>query len=166
MLFTEFFKGAIYIAPEHGAVEELAHAHHGASGMALLISSIVHGVKTLPFWLAVGGIFFAWVCYIKRPELPAKIATRFAPVTRILENKYWFDEFNQAVFANGAVRLGTRLWKSVDIGLIDNGMVNGSARLVELISGKLRLVQTGYVYQYAFAMIIGLVLLIAYAIWV
>lgn len=166
MLFTDFFKDAIYISPEHGAIEELVHAHHGASGMALLVSSIVHGVKTLPFWLALSGIIFAWVCYIKRPELPAKIAARFAPVTRLLENKYWVDEFNQAVFANGAVNLGKRLWNTVDIGFIDNGLVNGSARLVGLMSAKLRLIQTGYVYQYAFAMIIGLVLLIAYAIWV
>jgi len=165
MLFTEYFKDAIYIAPEHAALEEIVSSAHGATGMNLLISSMLHGVKTLPFWLAVSGIWFAWFCYIKQPSLPGKIAARFAPITRILENKYWMDEFNQAVFANGAVKLGQRLWKSVDAGFIDDGLVNGSARLVSFVSGKLRQVQTGYVYQYAFAMMIGLVLLIAFAIW-
>ncbi len=165
MLFTEYFKEAIYIAPEHAALEEITAGAHGATGIALLTSSIIHGMKTLPFWLAVGGIWFAWFCYIKQPALPGKIAARFAPITRILENKYWIDEFNQAVFANGAVQLGKRLWKSIDVGVIDNGIVNGSAKLVTLVSGKLRLMQSGYVYQYAFAMMIGLVLLIAFAIW-
>ena len=84
----------------------------------------------------------------------------------MLENKYWADEFNQAVFANGAVALGKKLWKSVDAGLIDDVTVNGSANLVVSLAGKLRQIQSGYIYHYAFAMIIGLVLLIAYAIWI
>jgi len=165
MLFGEYFKEAIFILPEHGAVEEIAHSQNGAQGLSLIISSMLHGMTALPFWLAIGGIAFAWLCYIKMPELPGKIATRFAPVTRALENKYWVDEFNQAVFANGAVKLGTRLWKSVDDGMIDGFFVNGSARLVGTVSTKLRQIQTGYVYQYAFAMIIGLVFLIAFAMW-
>ncbi len=165
MLFGEFFKGSIFIAQEHKALEEITQVHHGAQGFSLLMSSIVHGIKTLPFWLALGGIVFAWWCYIKQPELPGKIAAKFAPITRLLENKYWVDEFNQAVFANGAVMLGRKLWKYVDAGLIDGVLVNGSANLVASLAGKLRQVQTGYIYHDAFAMIIGLVLLIAYAIW-
>ena len=165
MLFGEFFKEAIFILPEHGAVEEIAQSQNGAQGLSLILSSMWHGMQAMPFWLAIGGIAFAWVCYIKMPELPGKIATRFAPITRALENKYWIDEFNQAVFANGAVKLGMRLWKSVDAGMIDGFFVNGSARLVGAVSSKLRQIQTGYVYQYAFAMIIGLVFLIAFAMW-
>ena len=165
MLFGEYFKEAIFILPEHGAVEEIAQSMHGKQGFSLLISSMLHGMTALPFWLAAGGIGFAWLCYIKMPDLPGKIATRFGPVTRALENKYWVDEFNQAVFANGAVKLGMRLWKTVDAGMIDGFFVNGSARLVGVVSSKLRQIQTGYVYQYAFAMIIGLVFLIAFAMW-
>jgi NADH-quinone oxidoreductase subunit L len=166
MLFGNYFAESIYIAEGHRAVEEITANFHGAHGFALIIGSIVHGMQTPPFWLAVGGIVFAWVCYIKQPDLPGKIATKFAPITRALENKYGFDEFNQAVFANGAVKLGMKLWKSVDAGLIDGVIVNGSANLVASLAGKLRQVQTGYIYHYAFAMIIGLVLLITYAIWV
>jgi len=165
MLFGEFFKGSIYIAEGHNALEEMTSAHHGAQGISLILGSIAHGIKTPPFWLALSGIVFAWWCYIKQPELPGKIAARFAPITRLLENKYWVDEFNQAVFANGAVTLGKKLWKYVDAGLIDGVIVNGSANLVASFAGKLRQIQSGYIYHYAFAMMIGLVLLIAYAIW-
>jgi NADH-quinone oxidoreductase subunit L len=166
MLFGDHFKDSIFIADEHKALEEMTRAFHGAQGVALIIGSIVHGIQTPPFWLALGGIFFAWWCYIKQPDLPGKIAARFTPITRMLENKYWADEFNQAVFANGAVALGKKLWKSVDAGLIDDVIVNGSANLVVSLAGKLRQIQSGYIYHYAFAMIIGLVLLIAYAIWI
>jgi NADH-quinone oxidoreductase subunit L len=166
MLFGDHFKDSIFIADEHKALEEMTRAFHGAQGVALIIGSIVHGIQTPPFWLALGGIFFAWWCYIKQPDLPGKIAARFTPITRMLENKYWADEFNQAVFANGAVALGKKLWKSVDAGLIDDLIVNGSANLVVSLAGKLRQIQSGYIYHYAFAMIIGLVLLIAYAIWI
>jgi len=165
MLFGEYFKGSIFIADEHKALEHMTQAHHGAHGLALIMGSIVHGIQTPPFWLALSGIVFAWWCYIKQPELPGKIAARFAPITRMLENKYWVDEFNQAVFANGSVKLGKKLWKYIDAGLIDGVMVNGSANLVASLSGKLRQIQSGYIYHYAFAMMIGLVVLIAYAIW-
>ncbi|MCP3953513.1 MAG: NADH-quinone oxidoreductase subunit L, partial [Desulfobacterales bacterium] len=161
MLFGEFFKGSIYIAEGHNALEEMTSAHHGAQGISLILGSIAHGIKTPPFWLALSGIVFAWWCYIKQPELPGKIAASFAPVTRLLENKYWVDEFNQAVFANGAVILGKKLWKDVDAGLIDGVIVNGGANLIASFAGKLRQIQSGYIYHYAFAMMIGLVLLIA-----
>jgi NADH-quinone oxidoreductase subunit L len=165
MLFGDFFKGSIFIAEGHNALQEMTSAFHGEHGVALILGSIAHGVKTPPFWLALSGIVFAWWCYIKQPELPGKIATTFAPITRMLENKYWVDEFYQAAFANGAVTLGKKLWRYVDAGLIDGVMVNGSANLVMSLAGKLRQIQSGYIYHYAFAMMIGLVLLIAYAIW-
>ena len=166
MLYGNYFAGSIYIAESHGALEEITGNSHGAHGMSLILASIAHGIETPPFWLAVGGIVSAWFCYIKQPELPGRIAAKFAPVTRVLEKKYGFDEFNQAVFANGAVKLGMKLWKSVDAGLIDGVIVNGSANLIASLAGKLRQLQTGYIYHYAFTMIIGLVLLISYAIWV
>lgn len=165
MLFGDFFKDSIFIAEGHKALEELTGGFEGTRGMALVVGSMLHGMQTAPFWLAVGGIVFAWWCYIKRPALPGKIATTFAPVTRLLENKYWIDEFYQAVFAGSAVSLGKKLWKHVDAGLIDGVIVNGSANLVASVAGKLRQIQTGYIYHYAFAMIVGLVLLIAYAFW-
>jgi NADH-quinone oxidoreductase subunit L len=165
MLFGDFFKGSIFIAEGHNALQEMTSAFHGEHGVALILGAIAHGVKTPPFWLALSGIVFAWWCYIKQPELPGKIATTFATITRMLENKYWVDEFSQSAFANGAVILGNKLWRYVDAGLIDGVMVNGSANLIVNLAGKLRQMQSGYIYHYAFAMMIGLVLLIAYAIW-
>ncbi len=165
MLFGNYFQDSIYIAAEHDVLKHLEQGYHGATGVSLIFSAMLHGIQTPPFWLALAGILFAWLCYIKQPDLPGRIAATFAPITRALENKYWMDEFNQAVFANGAVALGKRLWKSVDAGLIDGVIVNGSANLVAAVAGKLRTIQSGYIYHYAFAMIIGLVLLIAFAIW-
>lgn len=165
MLFGDYFGTSIFIATGHEAMAELKHAHHGAHGIGLIFSAMWHGVKTLPFWLAISGIVFAWLCYIKQPELPSKIAGKLAPITRLLENKYWVDEFNQAVFANGTVKLGMRLWKNIDAGLIDGLIVNGSANLVNAISSNLRRIQTGFVFHYAFVMLIGLVLLIALGLY-
>lgn len=165
MVFGDYFGDSIFVAHGHHAIEELKHNAHGAHGLALVMSNIMHGISTPPFWLALGGIISAWVCYILVPSMPGKIATAFGPVTRLLENKYYIDEFNQAVFAKGTVGIGKWLWKYIDAGLIDNVMVNGTANLVTTISGKLRHIQTGYIYHYAFSMIIGLVLLIAFAIW-
>ncbi len=166
MVFGDFFGNSIFVAHGHNAIEELRHNAHGAHGMALVMSNMMHGISAPPFWLALAGIIFAWVCYIAVPSLPGKIANAFGPITRLLQNKYYIDEFNQAVFADGVVGIGKRLWKYIDAGLIDNGMVNGSARVVDAISGQLRRMQTGYIYHYAFSMIIGLVVLIALAIWV
>ena len=113
-------------------------------------------------YLAAFGVFAAWYLYIKRPELPGQIASRLSPLYKLLANKFYFDEIYQAVFAGGSRGLGTALWRVGDVALIDGTMVNGSARLVGWLSGVLRRMQSGYLYHYAFAMIIGLSALLAW----
>jgi NADH-quinone oxidoreductase subunit L len=150
MLFGDWFGSAIVInADQHPGMVELGHEFHGAFAMAL------HAITTLPFILAMSGVALSWFFYLKRPDIPAAIQRAVHPVYVLLENKYYFDKFNDVVFAGGARLLGRGLWKAGDQVLIDGVMVNGSARVVGWISSLVRLIQTGHIYQYAFAMIIG-----------
>jgi len=125
---------------------------------------IAHGVVTPPFWLAVLGIFAAWLLYVRMPQLADQIKWRFRWAWKILDMKYGFDEFNQAIFANGTRSLGGLCWRLVDVRMIDDGIVNGVARTVRRLSDRIRNVQSGFVYHYAFTMIIGLFLLITWFI--
>jgi len=120
---------------------------------------MAHGFQSLPFWLAVAGILTAWHLYLHRPALPARVAAFFGPVYALVERKYGFDELYAWLFAGGARALGRGFWKGGDQALIDGVMVNGSARLVGWFSSVVRLFQTGYVYQYAFTMLIGVAIL-------
>ena len=161
MLFGDFFKDVIFVNHEaHPAMEDLTHHFntilHTPAGMAL------HGLLTLPFALATSGVVLAWFFYMKRPDIPAAIQTRFSLINKILENKYGFDRFNEKVFAGGARFIGDKLWQVGDVQLIDGAIVNGSARLIGRISGVIRQLQTGLIYHYAFAMIIGAFLLLTF----
>jgi NADH-quinone oxidoreductase subunit L len=149
MLFGEYFKGVIHVAESHEAMADLRHHFHGATAMAL------HAFGTAPFWLALGGVVLSWFFYLKRPDIPAAIAKTFRPLHTLLENKYYFDEIYNAVFASGARALGKGLWRGGDVALIDGLFVNGSAKLVGWFSGLIRRFQSGYVYHYAFVMIFG-----------
>ncbi len=153
MVFGNFFSKAIAVAPEHNVLGAIDF--HSSWGM------IAHGFLAAPFWLAAFGVFVAWFLYMKRTDLPAKIVQ--LPVIKqihaILENKYGFDDFNEIVFGGGSRGFGTGLWKLGDVALIDGLMVNGSARLVGWASALVRHVQSGYLYHYAFAMILGLLAL-------
>ncbi|MFY9315785.1 MAG: NADH-quinone oxidoreductase subunit L [Burkholderiales bacterium] len=120
-----------------------------------LVSYTLHGMAQPPFWLALAGIATAWYLYLKRTDLPKKIAIAFGPVYALVEKKYGFDEFYSWLFAGGARAVGTGLWKGGDQRTIDGVMVNGSARLVGWFSGVIRLVQSGLIYWYAFMMIFG-----------
>ena len=155
MAFGNFFGDAIFVLPQHDVLGELAKDFHGPWGMML------HSLKTLPFWFAAFGVFFAWLFYMKRPDLPAVIQKKFSLLHTIFINKYGFDRFNEIVFAGGSRALGTALWKYIDMKLIDGLVVNGSAKTVGWISLIMRRMQTGYLYTYAFAMILGLVGLLA-----
>ena len=153
LLFGNWFGHAVYVADAHGSMQELAHHFHGAAAMAL------HGMTLLPFWLAVAGVALAWFFYMKRPDIPAAIQKRFSLIYMILDNKYGFDTFNQWFFAGGARLLGGKFWRWGDVAAIDGLLVNGTARLVGRIAGVVRHLQSGYIYHYAFAMIIGVLLL-------
>jgi NADH-quinone oxidoreductase subunit L len=160
MLHGDFFKDAIFVdAAKHPAMKDLTENFHGAAAMAL------HGLQTAPFWLALAGVVVAWWFYLKQPAIPAAIDARLQPLRRLLENKYYFDWFNENVLAAGARALGRGLWKGGDVALIDGVLVNGSARAVGLLSGMARLLQTGHLYWYALVMILGIFGFMTWRLW-
>ena len=160
LLFGDFFKDAVFVdSARHGAMAALQAQFHGATAMA------VHGLQTLPFWLAVAGVVVAWWFYLKQPSIPAAIGRALAPVVRILENKYYLDWFNEHVLAAGARALGTGLWKGGDVALIDGAVVNGSAKAVGGLASLVRLVQTGLLYWYALAMVLGVFGFLTWKLW-
>jgi len=156
MVFGKVFEGAIAVAPEHNVLAHVAEHFHGAMSFAL------HGVTGLPFILVLAGFGSAFYMYMVKPDLPERIRQLFAPVYVILDNKYYFDNFYQRFFAKGSRETGAALWKYADAGLIDGLMVNGTARLVGWFAAVTRHLQTGYLYTYAFAMIIGLLILLTW----
>ncbi len=137
----------------HPAMEELVREFHGATAMAL------HGLTTLPFGLAVAGVATAYYLYLVRPDLPQAIRNRAGLIYTILEEKYGFDRFNDWFFAGGARLIGGRLWRWGDATIIDGWVVNGTARMVGWVAARTRQIQSGYLYHYAFAMIVGVALL-------
>ncbi len=160
MLFGEFFKDAIFVdAAKHPAMAALAKEFHGSAAMAL------HGLQTLPFWLALAGVVTAWWFYLKQPAIPAAIGKALSPLVRVLENKYYLDAFNEHVLAKGSRLLGTGLWKGGDQAVIDGMLVNGSAGLVGRIAGVVRQAQTGHLYQYALVMLLGIFGLLTWQLW-
>jgi NADH-quinone oxidoreductase subunit L len=161
MLYGSFFKDVIFVdSAAHPAMHELTlewhEVSHNAVGMAL------HSLLSLPFLFASLGVVLAWFFYMKRPDIPASIQTRFSTINKILENKYGFDNFNERVFAAGSVFIGNKLWQIGDVKIIDGAMVNGTARLIGKLSGVVRKLQTGLIYHYAFAMIIGVFLMLTF----
>lgn len=160
MLFGEFFKDAIFVnLHAHPAMEELASEFHGAAAMAL------HGLSTLPFWLALGGVVTAYVFYMVAPSIPATLAKVLRPLIVILENKYFMDWINENILARAARLIGTGLWKGGDGALIDGLIINGSASTVGGIAGLVRRFQTGYLYWYALVMILGVTGLMTWQLW-
>jgi NADH-quinone oxidoreductase subunit L len=160
MLYGEFFKDSIIVdATRHPAMAEMAQHFHGAAAMAL------HGLSTLPFWLALAGVVTAYVFYMVKPEIPAAIARTFRPLVTLLENKYYMDWINENVFAPAARGLGRGLWKGGDVALIDGIVIDGSARTVSRIAQRTRLLQTGYLYWYALVMIVGVIALMTWRLW-
>jgi NADH-quinone oxidoreductase subunit L len=156
MLYGGFFGNAIYVADHHPVMSELNQHFHGAVAYAL------HSVVTLPFWLAVAGVGLSAFFYLKRPDIPAAIQKRFSFIYSMLINKYWFDELYSWVFAKGARLLGGGLWRRGDQNVIDGLIVNGSAHLVERVSRLVKAFQSGYIYHYAFAMLIGVFALVTW----
>ena len=152
MLHGDFFKGVIFVSEQHEAMKTLTEEFAevgGPFGMAL------HALLSLPFWLAVAGVATSYLFYMVKPEIPAWIKKNFSAIYDLLDNKYYLDKFNEVVFAGGARLLGGGLWTIGDKSLIDGLIVNGSAKLVAWFSRGMRLVQSGYIYHYAFVMILG-----------
>jgi len=143
------FDQVIFIGSNHPGLHDMGEEFGGWFTMGL------NSVRGLPLWLALAGVVVAWFLYLKRPELPAKIQAAFPGIYKLLDNKYYMDKINETIFAKGAVSFGTGLWKEGDQAVID-GIVNGSARSVAWFAGVIRFLQSGYIYHYAFAMIIGM----------
>ena len=156
VLFGDYFKGAIFVAEKHDVIGHIGEEFHGAG------SFILHAMQSPPVYLAFAGWALAWFFYIKKPEIPGLIAAKLSPLYKLLQNKFYFDEVYQFVFAGGSRALGTVLWRVGDVGIIDGAVVNGSAKAVGWLSGVVRHVQSGYLYHYAFAMIIGLSAMLAW----
>ncbi len=156
MVLGDYYMDAIHVSADHAAgLHEMALHYSGA------FDFVANSYKHAPVWLALAGIFVAWLFYIRFPHWPGKIAGLFAIPYRLLVRKYYFDEIYQAVFAGGARNTGNTLWQWGDVRMIDGFLVNGTAHMVRRFSALIRKVQTGYLYHYAFAMIIGLLLLLA-----
>jgi len=155
MLFGDYFGSSIFVYSEHDVLAALGTHYHGPLAM------IIHGLGQPPFWLAISGVAVAWFCYLKRPEIPARISQSMTRIHGILLDKYGFDRFNDWFFAGGARAVGSFLFRKGDSSLIDGLIVNGSAKAVGWGAEVLRRTQSGLLYHYAFAMILGLIILLS-----
>ena len=156
MVLGDYYQDTIRVSVEHSAWFHAMRSHY-AGAFDIFLNSWKHA----PVWLSLAGIVVAWLCYIRFPRLPGRVATWFAPLHRLFVNKFYFDELYRAVFARGARGAGAALWQWGDVRIIDDFLVNGTARTVRKLSASIRGLQTGYLYHYAFAMIIGLLALLA-----
>jgi NADH-quinone oxidoreductase subunit L len=159
LLFGDFFAGAIHVAPEHDVLGHLGEEFHGPAAFVL------HGLQAPAVWLAAAGVLAAWYLYLRRPALAAELREKAGGLYTLLANKYYFDAFNERFIAGGSRALGRILWRAGDVAIIDGAAVNGSARVVGWVANAIRGVQTGYLYHYAFATIIGLSALLAWLLW-
>ena len=154
-LFQDYFGDAIVVLGAHDVLTEIGKGYHGVWGFTL------HAFKAAPVYLALAGVLTAWLLYIKFPHVPAILADKLSFVHKLLLEKYYLDKFNQAFFAGGTRKIGQLFWNIGDVRIIDGFFVNGTAITVRWFSGVIRNLQSGYLYDYAFAMIIGLLLLLA-----
>ena len=156
VVFGGYFGSSIVISDAHPGVKEMAEEFHGVVPMML------HGLTSAPFWLALAGAAAAWYLYIARPEMAAVVRDKAGVLVRILDDKYGFDRFNDWFFAGGVRKFGTGLWRWGDVTVIDGLMVNGTAKLVGWFAGVVRWLQSGFIYHYAFVMIIGVSVLLTW----
>lgn len=156
MLFGDFFGDSIRVLEKNDVLAELASEWHGPVAFAL------HGLVTPVFWLAAAGVATAWVFFLWRPELADAVASRLGWLRTVLVNKYYFDWFNENVVAPAGRLIGRGLWRGGDVALIDGVLVNGTAAVIGRLGSVMRLLQSGYLYSYAFWMVIGLAVLLGW----
>ncbi|RMD70322.1 MAG: NADH-quinone oxidoreductase subunit L, partial [Gammaproteobacteria bacterium] len=159
MLFGGLFGTSIFVLPHHDALAHLGEHLHG------ILDFILHGLLAWPLWLALAGIATAWYLYLRRPDLPRRIRQRAGLLYTILDRKYGFDDFNDFFFAGGARLLGRILNGLGDRLLIDGLVVNGTAHVVAFTARVMRRLQTGYLYHYAFTMILGLLAFLSWYLY-
>jgi NADH-quinone oxidoreductase subunit L len=160
VLFDGYFGDAIVVESAKDVLMHLKETFwHGS------LALVMHVYVSPAFYLSMGGLLAAWFLYLKRPDIPAAIKEKVSGLYTLLDRKYYFDDLWIKGFAGGGRRLGNFLWQKGDAFLIDGVLVNGTANSVARLAGVLRHLQTGYLYTYAFAMIIGLTLLLGWLIW-
>ena len=160
LLYGDFFKGVIFVNHEaHPVMHHMKEEFHGAMAM------VSHSLASPVLYLAIAGVAAAWLLYVAKPNLPAKFQAAFKPVYTLLDNKYYLDVIYYNVFARGARVLGNLFWKVGDTLIIDNGIVNGSAKLVGAVAAQVRKAQTGFIYTYAAVMVFGLLVMVAAFFW-
>jgi NADH-quinone oxidoreductase subunit L len=159
VLFGDYFGEAIFVMEGQDVIGHMAAGWHGS------LVLLTHSIQTPVLWLAIGGVVAAWYLYLKRPDIPATIQEKFSGLYNLLDRKYYFDDLWIKGFAGGGRAIGQFLWKKGDELIIDGILVNGTANTVVRIAGAMRQIQTGYLYTYAFAMIIGLTALLGWLIW-
>jgi NADH-quinone oxidoreductase subunit L len=159
VLFGDYFEGAIFNLEGQNPLEEVGKEFHGPADF------VRHAFGGLAVYLAAAGALVAWFLYLKRPDIPARLLTTFGVLYNVLVNKYYFDWFNENVIARATRGLGLSLWKVGDQTLIDGAAVNGSAKAVGVLATVTRGLQTGYLYHYAFAMIVGLAALVGWLVF-
>jgi NADH-quinone oxidoreductase subunit L len=153
----EWFGESIFVLEEHAVLHELHEEFHGSA--AFVLHAITHPGA---LYLAIAGALTAWYLYLKRPDLPAVIRHKLSAIYRVLDNKYYFDWFNENVLARLTRGIGGLLWKVGDRGLIDGIVINGGAATVGALATVVKRVQTGFLYHYAFVMVVGLVVLVGW----
>ena len=146
--YAEFWKGALYTGAENEILEEFHH--------------VPLWVKLSPFVAMLLGLVTAWFFYIRSPETPKRLAEDHQMLYRFLLNKWYFDELYDFIFVRPAKWLGTFLWKQGDVRVIDGYGPNGIAARVQDITGRVVRLQTGYLYHYAFVMLIGIAALVTW----
>ena len=156
VLYGGFFGSSLYVAPNHHVMQRLSGEFHGAANM------VMESVTSPTLYLAVAGALVAWFFYLYAPRLPGLLAQKLKAFHQLLVHKFYFDEIYAFFIAGGTRGLGNALWKGGDGAVIDGVLVNGSARAVGWLSGILRRGQSGYLYHYAFTMIIGLCVLLGW----
>jgi len=159
VLFGGYFDGAILVTGEHDVLGEIGREFHGPGAFLL------HGLSGLPLLLSLAGVAVAWYAYLRNPALPDLVRRKVGGVYTLLVNKYYLDDFNEKILMRGAQGVGGLLWRIGDVVLIDGALVNGSAQAVDWIAARVRRGQTGYLYHYAFAMIIGLAALLGWIVF-
>ena len=160
VVFGDYFNGVLHVDPRHDVLSEIGAHYHGP------LSFVLHALKGPAVYLAIAGVATAWYIYVKNPAIADNVAQRFRGLYTLLVNKYYADDFNEAVFAGGARGFGQLLWRVGDVLIIDGLIVNGSARMVGWVASVVRHVQSGYLYHYAFSMIIGLLLMLFWFVFI
>ena len=160
LLYGDFFKDVIYVNHDiHPVMTKMAEEFHGVFGM------VTHSLTSPVLYLAIAGVVVAWFLYVKAPSVPAKIQAACKPIYTLLDNKYYLDTLYFNVFAKGSRKLGEFFWKVGDTMIIDNGIVNGSAKLVGAVAAQVRKAQTGFIYTYAAVMVFGVLVMIVAFFW-